>query len=77
MEPKTDDQLHSFPYEATIDGMEHHYRITQDDNKYGIEQDGILIAEIAHGEKWRQVSGKPLGTEFMDSICDHIEAHYG
>lgn len=75
MEPE--EELHSFPYEATIDGQLHNYRITQDNEKYGIEQDGVVIAEVIHGEHWQQLSGEPLSKALLDSICDHIEAHYG
>lgn len=74
MEPE--EELQSFPYDATIAGKEHHYRITQDEEKYGIEQDGVVIAEVAHDDDWRQLSGEPLSKELLDSICDHIEAHY-
>jgi hypothetical protein len=75
MEPE--EELNSFPYDATIGGREHHYRITQNDEQYGIEQDGKIIAEVAHSDRWQQISGKPLSKELLDSICDHIEAHYG
>jgi hypothetical protein len=73
MEPE--EELHSFPYSETIDGVEHNYRITQNDNKYGIEKDGIVIAEVEHGENWKQLSGEPLFKELLNSICDQIEAH--
>lgn len=72
-----EEELHSFPYEATIGGRKHAYRITQDNDKYGVEQDGLVIAEISHGEQWQQLSGKPLEKELLQSICDQIEAHYG
>jgi hypothetical protein len=74
MKPK--EELHSFPYDATIGGKEHHYRITQNEENFGIEQDGVVIAEVALGVQWMQLSGEPLSKELLDSICDHIEAHY-
>jgi hypothetical protein len=74
MEPE--EELHSFPYDATISGKEHHYRITQNEKNFGIEQDGVVIAEVALGVQWEQLSGEPLSKELLDSICDHIEAHY-
>jgi hypothetical protein len=73
MEP--DEELHSFPYAETIGGVEHNYRITQNDENYGIEKDGVVIAEIAHGEHWQQLTGEPLTKDLMDSICGHIDAH--
>lgn len=54
MEPN--EELNSFPYDATIGATEHHYRITQDHEKYGIDQDGVVIAEVAHGDGWEQLS---------------------
>ena len=77
MEPADDEELHSFPYEATIGGKTHFYRITQQHEKFGIEQDGVVIAEVAYTENWQQFSGKPLNKELLESIGDHIEAHYG
>ncbi|HTD99020.1 MAG TPA: hypothetical protein VK668_07015 [Mucilaginibacter sp.] len=77
MEPQEEQELHSFPYQASIGGKEHFYRITQQQEKYGIEQDGVVIAEVAHGDRWQQLSGEPLGKELLESICDHIEAHFG
>jgi hypothetical protein len=74
MEPE--EELHSFPYDATIGGKEHHYRITQNKENFGIEQDGVVIAEVALGVQWQQLSGEPLSKELLDSVCDHIEAHY-
>lgn len=73
---EAEEELHSFPYDATIAGTEHHYRITQDHEKYGVEQDGVLIAEVAHNDDWQQISGKHLGKELLESICAHIEAKY-
>ena len=73
MEPE--DELNSFPYDATVGGTEHHYRITQNDGKYGIEQDGVVIAEVSYGDCWQQVAGKPLSNELLQSICNHIAAH--
>jgi hypothetical protein len=72
-----EEELHSFPYDATIGGTDHHYRITQNHEKYGIEQDGVVIAEVVHGEQWEQLTAAPLGKELLHSICDHIEAHRG
>ena len=73
MEPE--EELESFPYDAIIGGREHHYRITKNEEKYGIEQDGVVIAEVAHGAQWEQLTGASLGKELLHSICAHIEAH--
>lgn len=70
------EELHSFPYSETINGVEHNYRITENIEKYGVERDGIVIAELAHEEQWIQLSGQPLGKELIESICHYIEAHY-
>ncbi|MEZ2338766.1 hypothetical protein AB6735_24160 [Mucilaginibacter sp. RCC_168] len=69
--------MHSFPYDATIDGIEHHFRITQNHSSYGIEQDGVVIGEVAHFDNWQQTTGEPLSKKLLDSICEHIESHYG
>lgn len=75
MEP--DQELHSFPYDASFGGKEHHYRITQDQAHYGVEQDGVVIATVGHREDaCVQLSGAPLHPELLTSICDHIEAQY-
>jgi hypothetical protein len=71
-----DEELHSFPYEATVGGRKHSYRITQNEQKYGIEQDGVVLAEVAHGDRWQQLTGEPLSKELLESICQHIEAQY-
>jgi hypothetical protein len=74
MEPEQ--ELHSFPYDAIIGSVEHHYRITQNDKKYVVEQDGVVIAEVAHVVHWSQLSGEPLSKEVLEDICEHIEAHF-
>ncbi|PMP65079.1 MAG: hypothetical protein C0191_04675 [Mucilaginibacter sp.] len=73
---KNKDILESFPYDETIGGKEHHYRITQNVASYGIEQDGVIIAEVAHDDLWKQLSGEPLAEELLESICDHIENYF-
>ena len=74
MEPE--EELHSFPYDEMIDGIGHNYRITENGDRYGIEQDGVVIAEVAHDDLWKQLSGEPLAEKVLESICRHIEAHY-
>jgi len=74
MEPY--EELHSFPYNETIDGVEHNFRITENGNSYGIESDGIVIAEVSHDDQWQQISGNPLSEELKRNICEHIESHY-
>lgn len=73
---ESEEELHSFPFSETIEGVEHNYRITQNDEKYGIEKDGFVIAEVEHREQWQQLSGQPLTPQLLESICDQIEAHY-
>lgn len=75
MEP--DQELHSFPYEAVIGGIQHFYRITENEDRFGIEQDGKVIAMVRNDAgKWVQLSGAPMSKELLESICDHIESHY-
>jgi len=74
MEPEK--ELHSFPFSETLNGVEHNYRITENGGRYGIERDGVVIAEIMHDSTWRQLSGDPLNDQLLDSIGDRIEAHY-
>jgi hypothetical protein len=70
----TDAELHSFPYSETIDGIEHNYRITENHDRYGIERDGIVVAEVSHDDQWQQLAGEPLDPQLLESICYHIEA---
>ncbi|WPU95555.1 hypothetical protein SNE25_08470 [Mucilaginibacter sabulilitoris] len=75
MEPE--EELHSFPYDAIISGIKHHYRITENEHQFGIEQDGLVIATVKNkAGHWQQLSGDPLRRKLLESICDHIEAHY-
>ena len=71
-----EDELHSFPYSETVDGVEHNYRITQNVDRYGIEKDGVVIAELSYNSGWKQLSGKKLSKELNDSICNHIESYF-
>jgi hypothetical protein len=70
------EEMHSFPYSERFGGIEHNYRITENGNKYVIEQDGLIIAEVSHEDTWLQVSGEPMNTALLESIRQHIEAHY-
>jgi len=72
----SEEELDSFPYTEIIDGIEHNYRITQNHGKYGIERDGIVVAEVSHDTDWKQVSGEPLNLAVFESICDNIEGRY-
>ena len=69
-------ELHSFPYSETVDGVEHNYRITQNVDRYGVEKDGVVIAELNHDSGWKQLSGEKLSKELTDSICNHIESYF-
>lgn len=70
-------ELHSFPYDASISGAEHHYRITQNEEHYGIEQDGVIIGTVKNSAgKWQQLAGEALSRELLESICEHIEAQF-
>jgi hypothetical protein len=72
-----EEELHSFPYDTSIPGTEHHYHITQKEHHYGIEQDGVVIAAVQTvSGSWKQVSGEPLSRELLNSICAHIQSHH-
>ncbi|WP_428330093.1 hypothetical protein [Mucilaginibacter sp.] len=73
---KPEEELHSFPYSETVDGVEHNYRITQNMDRYGVEKDGVVIAELSHDDGWKQLSGEKLSKERFESICNHIESHF-
>ncbi len=45
-----EDQSESFNFKENIDGKEHDYRITMNDCKYSVEQDGILVAKIQYDD---------------------------
>jgi hypothetical protein len=71
------EQLQSFPFDATVNGTEHHYRITVNEHHFRIEQDGVMIATLQNKEgNWMQLSGTSFGKELLESLCDHIDAYY-
>lgn len=74
---KTEEHLHSFPFCENIDGIEHTYRITENANhSYGLEKDGMLIAEVSNDCERRRISGEALEERLLQKICDRIEDHY-
>ncbi len=50
------EELHSFTFNQVVNNVEHNYRITENEEKFGVEKDGIIIAELSHKEKWYQVN---------------------
>lgn len=68
--------LDSFYFKQTVNAIEHDYRITNTGEKFEIEKDGILIAELTFNESWEQVSGTPLGEDLISAIGDRIDDHY-
>jgi hypothetical protein len=69
------ENLESFYFKDTVDGTEHDYRLTCNDGKYEVENDGLLIAELAFFEDWKQVSGEPLTDSVLAAITEKIENH--
>ena len=67
---KPEDELHSFSYSETVDGVEHNYRITQDEDRYGIEKDGVVIAELSDESSWKQLSGAKLSKEWLKAFVN-------
>jgi hypothetical protein len=75
MEPE--EELHSFPFCEAIAGQEHSYRITEKaPHVFGVEKDGVVIAELTNDSHWIQLSGKALEPALLQRICDRIEDHY-
>lgn len=74
---KAENELHSFPFCEEVDGIEHNYRITESpDHTFGVEKDGLLIAEISNDSEWRQKSGEALDERLLQKICDRIRDRY-
>jgi hypothetical protein len=69
---ETKEELHSFPFEETIGGTAHHYRITEPGQRYAIEKDGITVGEVERGKQWMQVSGDPLDNALLSRIYNCI-----
>ena len=75
MEPE--EELHSFQFCEEVSGVEHDYRITEKANHvFGIEKDGVVIAEVTNDTHWIQLSGIPFDKDLLHKICDRIEDHY-
>ncbi|RFZ85167.1 hypothetical protein DYU05_06085 [Mucilaginibacter terrenus] len=70
------ENMDSFVFNETVDGVEHFYRITQSDGSFGVEKDGYVIAELEHEEDWIQISGMPLSEEVINKLAARIEDHY-
>jgi hypothetical protein len=74
MEPE--EELHSFQFCEEVSGLEHSYRITKTTAQvFGVEKDGVVIAELTNDGHWIQVSGAPLETALLQKIGDRIEDH--
>lgn len=65
--------LDSFVFTEVSDGIEHFYRVTDNEGHFGIEKDGILIAVIEHYEDWKQTEGEPLDDKLFYNIVLKIE----
>jgi hypothetical protein len=63
----------SFTFAWQIDNVEHHFRVTDNEGHFGIEQDGIFIAVIEQFEEWKQTQGKPLDEDLFHKIISKIE----
>ena len=71
------ESLESFYFKEVVAGKEHDYRITMNDCKYSIEQDGKLVAEIHCNEIWEQISGDTIPPDVVEFIGEKIEAYFG
>lgn len=69
------DYLDSFDFDETVNGVKHFYRITNTGEKYEIEKDGKLLAELAYYEKWEQESGETLQADVFDALTNRIESY--
>lgn len=72
------EEIDSFYFKETISGIEHDYRITQNEGYYGVEYDGEIIAELQLNdyEGWMQSAGVPLPQNLIEMIGQKIEDHY-
>lgn len=76
MEPENE-ELQSFQFCEEVSGVEHDYRITEKANHiFGVEKDGVIVAEVTNDCEWKQVSGAPLEKSLLQKIGDRIEDHY-
>jgi hypothetical protein len=76
MEPENE-QFHSFQFCEQVAGVEHDYRITEMANHvFGLEKDGVVVAEVTNDCEWKQLSGVPVDNQLLHKICDRIEEHY-
>jgi hypothetical protein len=57
--------LDSFTFTEHSKGIEHHYRVTDNEVHFGIEKDGKVIAVIEHNDEWEQIDGEPLEAELL------------
>lgn len=72
-----EEKLHSFPFCEVLDGVEHSYRITEmATHVFGVEKDGVVIAEVYYDGKWCQSGGDGLDPALLQKIGDRIEDHY-
>jgi hypothetical protein len=67
--------LDSFTFTEHSGGIEHHYRVTDNEGHFGIEKDGKFIAVIEQNEGWEQIDGEPLDKEVLNMITSRIESH--
>lgn len=72
-----EEQLNSFPFCEAIAGVEHTYRITEKAaHVFGIEKDGVVVAELYCDGQWCQANGCKLDSAQLQKIGDCIEDHY-
>ena len=75
MEPE--EELHSFQFCEEVSGVEHDYRITEKaDHIFGVEKDGVVVAEVTYNDQWLQLSGAKLDDSVIRKIGERIEDHY-
>ncbi|MET3606947.1 hypothetical protein ABIC74_000789 [Mucilaginibacter rubeus] len=67
--------LDSFTFTEHSGGIEHHYRVTDNEGHFGIEKDGKVIAVIEHNEDWEQIDGELLDAETLNMITSRIGRH--
>lgn len=58
-----EEKLHSFPFCEVLD-------------VFGVEKDGVVIAEVYCDGKWCQSGGDSLNPALLQKIGDRIEDHY-
>jgi hypothetical protein len=62
---RPDEELRSFPYDATVAGIEHHYRITENEESFGIDRTALSLQRL----KTRVTAGSKSRANPLEKNC--------